>query len=52
MGIAYDEGTFEFRMLRCPSLSKPLDNMLGCHYYCDHCAGWIHPVIEKYAITL
>jgi len=36
-------------MLRCPSLSKALDNDGGaCPYYCDHCAGWIYPVIEKY----
>ncbi|HOV62944.1 MAG TPA: hypothetical protein PLG43_03565 [Spirochaetia bacterium] len=47
--IAYDEEHFEFRMLRCPSLSKALDNDGGaCPYYCDHCAGWIYPVIEKY----
>ena len=38
---------FEFRMRRCPSLSKVLDNdAVPCALYCDHCMGWIQPVME------
>ncbi len=40
---------FEFRMNRCPSLSKVLDNDAGVfEFYCDHCAGWIMPLMKKY----
>jgi len=38
---------FEFRMKRCPSLSKVMDN--DCEpfeLYCDHCMGWIQPLME------
>lgn len=42
------EDYFEFRMHVCPSLAKNLDNDAGpCALYCDHCAGWIKPVIES-----
>ena len=38
---------FEFRMDRCPSLSKVLDNdAAACKHYCDHCMGWIRPVMD------
>jgi hypothetical protein len=38
---------FEFRMRRCPSLSKVLDNDAEpCHLYCDHCMAWIEPTME------
>ncbi len=38
---------FEFRMDRCPSLSKVLDNDAEpCEFYCDHCMGWIEPVMQ------
>jgi hypothetical protein len=38
---------FELRMRRCPSLSKVLDNdAVSCQMYCDHCMGWIEPVME------
>jgi hypothetical protein len=38
---------FEFRMDRCPSLSKVLDNdAAACGHYCDHCMGWVRPVME------
>ena len=38
---------FEFRMNRCPSLSKVLDNDASpCPLYCDHCMGWVEPVME------
>ena len=40
---------FRLRMLKCPSLSKNLDNDAGLFsLYCDHCAGWIKPVLERY----
>ena len=38
---------FEFRMDRCPSLSKVLDNdAIACEHYCDHCMGWVRAVME------
>lgn len=38
---------FEFRMKRCPSLSKVLDNDAApCELYCDHCMGWVEPVMD------
>ena len=38
---------FEFRMRRCPSLSKVLDNdATPFGLYCDHCMGWIEPVMK------
>lgn len=37
---------FEFRMDRCPSLAKVLDNDAAASpLYCDHCAGWVQPVM-------
>lgn len=39
---------FEFRMHECPSLSKVLDNDASpCHHYCDHCMGWIEPLMDE-----
>lgn len=39
---------FEFRMNACPSLGKVLNNdALPCRMYCDHCAGWIEPIMKK-----
>jgi hypothetical protein len=36
----------ELTMSRCPSLSKALDNDAApCELYCDHCMGWIEPVM-------
>jgi len=41
------EDYFEFRMHRCPSLSKVLDNDAEpFELYCDHCMGWVQPVME------
>jgi hypothetical protein len=41
------EDYFEFRMDRCPSLSKVLDNdATPSPLYCDHCAGWVQPVMD------
>jgi hypothetical protein len=38
---------FEFRMKRCPSLAKVLDNdARPCALYCDHCMGWMEPVMK------
>jgi len=43
------EDYFEFRMNKCPSLSKVLDNDAGAfELYCDHCAGWVKPVVENH----
>ncbi len=39
---------FEFLMHACPSLRKAMDNDAGAFpLYCDHCAGWIKPLMEK-----
>jgi len=39
---------FELRMKRCPSLSKVLDNDAApFQLYCDHCMGWIEPVMAE-----
>lgn len=49
MDLEYGDDYFRLRMLACPSLSKNLDNDAGlCSFYCDHCAGWIAPVLESY----
>ncbi|NMA41976.1 MAG: hypothetical protein GX946_01190 [Oligosphaeraceae bacterium] len=38
----------ESKMTRCPSLSKALDSDAGaCRKYCDHCAGWVLPLLTK-----
>lgn len=45
--LVLTEDYFEFRMRRCPSLSKALDNdATPCELYCDHCMGWVEPVME------
>jgi hypothetical protein len=47
------EDYFEFRMHVCPSLTKNLDNDAGqCPHYCDHCAGWVEPVLEHFGYHL
>lgn len=44
---------FEFKMNKCPSLSKIMDNDAGpFELYCDHCAGWEKPVMDKYSYHL
>ncbi len=46
--IVRGDGYIEFRMHRCPSLSKVLDNDAApFEFYCDHCMGWVEPVMEK-----
>lgn len=38
----------EITMRRCPSLTKAMDNDAGAFpRYCDHCPGWILPLLEK-----
>ena len=45
--LVLTEDYFEFRMRLCPSLSKALDNdATPCELYCDHCMGWVEPVME------
>ena len=39
---------FDFQMHACPSLSKVLDNDASASpLYCDHCMGWVQPVMES-----
>ena len=39
--------SYTFYMNSCPSLGKVLDNDGGvCDIYCDHCPGWILPVMS------
>ncbi|MBT3376673.1 MAG: hypothetical protein HN742_15825 [Lentisphaerae bacterium] len=45
--LALTEDYFELRMNGCPSLSKVLDNDAApSALYCDHCMGWIEPVMQ------
>ncbi len=45
--ITLTEDYLESRMIRCPSLSKVLDNDAEpFELYCDHCMGWVQPVME------
>ena len=38
---------FEFIMHKCPSLFKVVDNDAEpCLLYCDHCMGWVEPVMQ------
>jgi hypothetical protein len=38
----------ELVMNRCPSLSKAMNNDAGAFLrYCDHCPGWVIPLLEK-----
>jgi hypothetical protein len=44
---------FELRMDKCPSLSKVLGNdAKASERYCDHCPGWIEPVIKSAGMRL
>ena len=39
-------------MHACPSLAKVTDNDADpCPKYCDHCPGWIIPLLEKTGFT-
>ncbi len=47
--LTLTEDYFEFKMNKCPSLTKAMDNDADVfEYYCDHCAGWIEPIMKKY----
>ena len=49
MDLSVTDRYFEIVMHRCPSLSKNLDNDAGQSIrYCDHCAGWINPLIRNH----
>ena len=42
------DNCYSFEFFSCPSLSKALDNDAGaCPKYCNHCPGWILPLIKK-----
>lgn len=46
--IDRDDEKFELRMTKCPSLGKVLDSDAApMGRYCDHCAGWIGPIMDK-----
>lgn len=48
MSIEIQPGYIELRMYKCPSLSKVLDNDAEPFVrYCDHCCGWIGPLLMK-----
>ncbi|MCD4823477.1 MAG: hypothetical protein K8S55_02640 [Phycisphaerae bacterium] len=48
MDIEKFEDHVAIRMNKCPSLSKVLDNDAEAfERYCDHCPGWVIPLIEK-----
>lgn len=48
-----DDDKLELRMLKCPSLSKVQDNdATPMGRYCDHCAGWIGPIMDKLGYSL
>ncbi len=49
MELFLEDDWFGVDMYGCPSLAKNLDNDAGlCMQYCDHCAGWINPVLRSY----
>ena len=48
LDLGYDEDKFEIKMHLCPSLTKAKDNDAErWERYCDHCAGWIGPIMDK-----
>ena len=48
MEISLEPEYFHCQMKVCPSLSKITDNDGGaCSKYCDHCPGWILPLMTK-----
>lgn len=55
MTLNLSDDCLTLKMNKCPSLSKVLDNdATPSKRYCDHCAGWIIPVIDKagyYCVT-
>jgi hypothetical protein len=48
MELQLFDDRLEITMKKCPSLSKVLDNDAApCEKYCDHCPGWIKPLLKK-----
>ncbi len=48
MSLNLSDGCLHLVMNKCPSLSKVLDNdATPSKRYCDHCIGWIGPMIRK-----
>ena len=48
LDLGYDDDKFELHMHLCPSLTKAKDNDAKTWArYCDHCAGWIGPIMDK-----
>lgn len=53
MDIDLHADRLELRMHKCPSLSKVMDNdATPMARYCDHCAGWIGPIMDKVGYSL
>ena len=47
MDLEIADDCFTLTMNECPSLSKVINNDAGpCEKYCDHCPGWVVPLIE------
>ena len=48
LDLELHEDRIERSMRKCPSLTKVLDNDAApMSRYCDHCAGWIGPIMDK-----
>lgn len=48
LDIDLNEDRLELRMNLCPSLTKVTDNDAApMGRYCDHCAGWVGPIMDK-----
>lgn len=48
MSHGVEDGCYSFRFRSCPSLGKVLDNdAAACPEYCNHCPGWILPIMTK-----
>ncbi len=44
---------FVLIMTKCPSLGKAINNDAGpCLRYCEHCPGWVVPLIEEAGYTV
>jgi hypothetical protein len=48
LDLELHEDRLELNMNACPSLRKVMDNDANpMSRYCDHCAGWIGPIMDK-----
>jgi len=48
LDLHVDDEHLELHMHKCPSLTKAMDNdAVPMERYCDHCAGWIGPIMDK-----